>query len=51
MITKDTEINQNGVFRAGPELLQATADHCMIRLNKTHSILTGGWMVNLLNLF
>ena len=29
-------------FKEGPELLQETLNHCMVRLNETHSLLTGG---------
>lgn len=40
--TKTTEIFENGRFRDGPDLPLGLADHCMIRVNVTHSILTGG---------
>lgn len=38
-----TEIFENGAFKTGPELPQAIQDHCMISLNTTHSMLTGGF--------
>ena len=40
---KTSEIFKDGAFHDGPKLLQAVGGHCMIQLNKTHSILTGGY--------
>ena len=40
---KTSEIYVEGAFVEGPELPEPTYSHCMIRLNETHSLLTGGW--------
>ena len=37
-----TEIFQDTSFRPGPELPLGTYKHCMIRVNDTHAMLTGG---------
>ena len=36
-------IYDNGIFKAGPELPYAVDNHCMIKWNGTHSLLTGGY--------
>ena len=40
---KTSEILSNGTFSPGPALPMAVEQHCMIRLNETHSMLTGGF--------
>ena len=37
-----TELYEEGTFKPGPELPEAVYGHCMIRINQSHSILTGG---------
>ena len=37
-----TEIFKDGHFVAGPALPHPVEGHCMIRINETHSMLTGG---------
>ena len=37
-----SEIFVNGAFTAGPELPVSVSDHCMIYINETHSMFTGG---------
>ena len=37
-----TEIYESGEFRAGPDMPQALFNHCTVRINETHSIITGG---------
>ena len=42
-VLSTTEIFEQGSFKAGPVIPAPVYNHCMIRINETHSILTGGY--------
>ena len=42
MDLSSSEIYEDGEFKAGPEMPVTVYSHCMVRLNETHSLLTGG---------
>ena len=45
-----SEFYRAEVFGTGPTLPSPTAEHCMIKINETHSILTGGLYDNIINI-
>ena len=42
VVLKSTEIFQNKSFKFGPDLVQPTHSHCMVKVNSSHFITTGG---------
>ena len=38
-----SEIFEDGSFKAGPDLPVSVARHCMVMVNETHTVLTGGY--------
>ena len=35
-------VSANGTFLPGPQLPKSVYEHCSVRLNETHAIITGG---------
>ena len=38
-----TELFKDGFFKEGPQLPAEPSAHCMLELNSTHSMMTGGY--------
>ena len=43
-LLSSTEVFANGAFTPGASLPVPMSGHCMIKINETHSIVTGGHM-------
>ena len=43
---KSSEIFENGNFNEGPDIPEENYRHCMVKINSTHVVLTGGVSYN-----